>query len=201
MLKARFQRRCVPSGGSGGDGLLPRPSLERLPHSSAHGPRFTAMARSVIVPLCPFCSSHASRVPQPEGRSRQGSCDARGALVSRSPRYRTDAPFPCKVTHSSADHTADTRGGHFSVYHSCLFSHLASYTALPAAGLYPHSCSYFRMAAFGDWGVSGRTLHNQQTLICQDCNIFFLELFQECVTGGGGDEPWNREHGAPATRE
>lgn len=121
MLKARFQRRCVPSGGSGGDGLLPRPSLERLPHSSAHGPRFTAMARSVIVPLCPFCSSHASRVPQPEGRSRQGSCDARGALVSRSPRYRTDAPFPCKVTHSSADHTADTRGGHFSVYHSCLF--------------------------------------------------------------------------------
>lgn len=58
----------------------------------------------------------------------------------------------------------------------------------------PISCSYFRMTAFGDWGCSGRTLHNQKTLICQGCNIFFLEPFQECFTGGGGDGPWNREY-------
>lgn len=33
------------------------------------------------------------------------------------------------------------------------------------------------MTVFGEWGFSGRTLHNQKSLICQGRNIFFPGAF------------------------
>lgn len=64
--------------------------------------------------------------------------------------------------------------------------------ALPEAAC-ATSCSYFRWLPL-EPGLLRKDIAQSETPDWRGCNFFFLESFQECVTGGGGDGPWNREY-------